>query len=190
MEKHPSRQQLISAAQTKQQTLHDHLAVCDDCRTLFELYRQFPVTGELSLQDAPSGWIAKAKEIAVSSNPLTKLHGMIARLAFDSWSLPAAVGVRSQTVEQDRRLRFEIGPFLLDIRAERQSSGWDFTAQVTGDQPLGDGVILRVDRQEIKANELGFFQWSSGKPPRHISVNAGDVRLELPEMTWKQKPQS
>ncbi len=189
MEQHPTRQELIKAAQAKRNRLIDHIEQCVDCRSLYELFRAFPVTGEIELAEAPAGWIVKAKEIANASGAWATLKGIAAKLSFDSWALPAAVGVRSQTVERDRRLQFEVGPMHLDIRAEQQTKVWEYTARITSEQVPTDGIVLTVDRRAVPADSLGFYHWTSPKPPKQIRLSAGEIRIDLPEMTWIQKPQ-
>lgn len=187
---HPTRKELMTAAKSGKENLSAHLAKCTDCRELFELFRAFQVAGEIPLPDAPAGWIAKANQIADAADPFTLLKGVIARLSFDSWTVPAAVGVRSQAVEQDRRLRFEIGPLHLDMRAEQSQTDWEFTAQITSTQSLEHEIILIADKAKIRPNSLGFYQWTSPKPPKQLQLVAGDLQFDLPEMTWKQKRQS
>lgn len=188
MEQHPTRQALIKAAQSGDSRIDKHIADCNDCRQLFELFRAFPVTGELELPDAPAGWIAKAREIANSGAVAGWLKGMAAKLSFDSWTLPATVGVRSQNIEHDRRLQYEIGALLLDIRAEKQAAAWDFTARLSGEQADAKQFMLKIDRRLLAPDSLGFYHWSSPKPPKQIQLTDGDVVLDLPELTWTQKP--
>ena len=185
MEKHPTRQELMSAAKARSSRIAAHLGACEDCRQLFEMFTAFPVAGEIALPDAPTGWIIKARSIAVSSNPLFAIKGLAAKLSFDSWKIPHAVGVRSQGGEQDRRLRFEVGSMVLDLRAEKGTSGWDFTAQVTGEMVSPELVRLLADKQEVTANTSGFYEWSSIRPPKYIRIKADDLQLELPELSWK-----
>lgn len=187
---HPTRKELMTAAKSGQTDFSDHLAHCIDCRELLELFRAFPVAGEIPLQDAPAGWIAKANQIADLADPFGILKGVIAKLSFDSWTVPAAVGVRSQTVEQDRRLRFEVGPLHLDMRAEQGQTSWEFTAQITSAQSFDLEIVLIADRTEVRPNSLGFYQWTSPKPPKQLRLTAGDLQFDLPEMTWNQKRQS
>lgn len=188
MTKHPSRQELIAAATQKTGAQDQHLATCDECRALYHLFANYQVAGELALPNAPKEWINRAKDIYNSANPLQTLRRLVGRLSFDSWQVPQAVGVRSHELLADRRIRFEIGPLVLDVRAERQPAGWDFTAQVTGEVDDPSSMILRADRQTISPDPNGFYQWSSSRPPRLIRLEADDVSISLPELTWKQTP--
>jgi hypothetical protein len=96
-----------------------------------------------------------------------------------------AVGVRSQGGEHDRRLRFEVGPLVVDVRAEQQLSGWDFTAQVSGELSHSGPISLVADKLVVEPNVGGFYQWSSSKPPKQIRLKADDLQFELPELSWK-----
>lgn len=186
MERHLTRQELIQAAQQQEVSKNGHVAECVECRELIELLRVFQVAGKLHLPDAPAGWTERAVAIGQGHSLGEKVRATVARLAFDSWAMPQAVGVRGSSVESDRRLRFETSELLFDLRAEQQAKGWAFVAQV---RKAGTPVVILADKKKLLPDHTGLYQWSSTRPPRKITLRSDDMVVELPELTWK-KPQS
>ncbi|MEW6051510.1 MAG: hypothetical protein AB1644_10670 [Candidatus Zixiibacteriota bacterium] len=185
--KHPDRTELLKAVADRTPTVLSHLKSCAACRELFELLGAYPVAGELALTSAPSAWIDRAVELARTSAPSEVVRRLLARLSFDSWSLPAAVGVRSLATETERRLRFDTELLTFDLRAEKQSQGWDFIAQVAEKTSQASHIELRAGRTVIPVDGRGFFQWSSKRPTARLTLRVDDMLIELPEVTWKTK---
>ncbi len=186
MERHLTRRELIQAAQQQEVSKDGHVAECVECRELVELLRVFQVAGKLHLPDAPAGWTEKAAAIAQGQSLGEKVRAIVARLAFDSWAMPQAVGVRGSSIESDRRLRFEASELLFDLRAEEQAKGWAFVAQV---RKAGAPVVVVADTKKLLPDPAGLYQWSSSRPPRKITLRSDDLVVELPELSWK-KPHS
>ncbi len=185
--KHPDRTELLKAIVDRTPTVLSHVKTCAACRELFELLGAYPVAGELALTTAPSAWIDRAAELAHRSSPAEAVKRLLARLSFDSWSLPAAVGVRSLASETERRLRFDTEQLTFDLRAEKQSQGWDFIAQIAENASSASIVELRAGRTVIPVDRRGFYQWSSKRPPARLTLRIDDMLIELPEVTWKTK---
>ena len=145
---------------------------------------KYLVAGKLALQEPPSGWVERA--IALDLQPVglrAQLRRVIASLTFDSWSLPAPVGVRGLAPLTQRRIRLEADSVSLEIRAEKRARHWSFVAQATG-LPASQ-CMLRVSNKEMNADPHGFFQWTSAIPPRSLILTAGDQVIEIPELSWK-----
>ncbi len=184
-DKHLDRNQLVTAARQRQLTENAHLTECTECRELVELLRSFDCAGRLHLPDAPNAWVERAIALIAGQKRLQRIQSLVARIVFDSWTMPQPLGVRGESVESDRRIRFETDRIRFDLRAERQEKGWAFVAQVKGHAT----VAIHADKKEYLPDSAGLYQWSGTRPPRHITLRADEFVIELPELSWK-RPQS
>lgn len=187
MKLHLTRQQLIKAARGQEVTASAHLQECTECRELVSLLSNFFVAGKLHLPAAPIGWIERAIEIGNGAKLGEKIRSFVARIVFDSWAMPQPLGVRGESVESDRRIRFEHDGVRLDLRVEKQTRGWAFVAQVKSDTNVP--VQLEADKKKLLPDSAGLYQWSGSRPPRKIALRSAGFVIELPELTWK-RPQS
>lgn len=183
---HLTRQQIIEAARGQEVTVSDHLRECAECSELVSLISTYLVAGKLHLPDAPIGWVQRAIEIGKSSAVFDQIKSFVARVVFDSWAMPQPVGVRGESVESDRRMRFESEEIRFDLRAEKQTRGWAFVAQVKGQSK--SPIQLEADKKKLLPDSAGLYQWSGSRPPRKITLRSDEFVIELPELTWK-KPQ-
>ncbi len=184
---HLTRQQIIEAARGQEVTVSDHLRICAECSELVSLVSTYFVSGKLHLPDAPIGWVERAIEIGKESVVFDQIRSFVARVIFDSWAMPQPVGVRGESVESDRRIRFESEEIRFDLRAEKQTKGWAFVAQVKGQSK--SPIQLEADKKKLLPDSAGLYQWSGTRPPRKITLRSDEFVIELPELTWK-KPQS
>ena len=115
------------------------------------------------------------------------LNRLKAHLTFDSWLATQPIGVRGTGSTEHRRIEFESQGRVLDLRAERSKAGWVFVAQLSG--VSGADNLLVCGRQTIWQDDNGFFQWTSARPPRKISVQIDTETIDLPDLKWT-KPSS
>lgn len=186
-DKHLTRQELIKAARGQEVASAGHLAECSDCRELVSLFQAFAVARKLHFPDAPIGWIEKAAALGTEEKIAQKVKAFVARIVFDSWAMPQPMGVRGESVESDRRIRFEAGSIRFDLRAEKQAGGWAFVARAKGQTELP--IHLEADKKKLLPDSAGLYQWSGSRPPRKITLRSEEFVVELPELSWK-KPQS
>ncbi len=190
MHSHPTRTELIAAARGGTAVAGEHLSSCDWCSLYFELYSEFSFAGELALVSAPRSWIDKAMAVAVNSSERSPLKSLFARLSFDSWATAVPQGVRSAGAMEERRVTFDAVGKTLDIRAEHRQNLWEFTAKITDKSGNPAGWILVVGSEKITANEDGFYQWSSVRPPKKFKLLSHDGEFETSELLWKKsRPQ-
>lgn len=187
MKLHLTRQQLIKAARGQQLSEDSHLHECSECRELVGLISNYMVAGKLHLPEAPIGWIERAIEIGNKATVGEKIRTFVARIVFDSWAMPQPLGVRGESVESDRRIRFEHEEVRFDLRVEKQTKGWAFVAQLKGN--IASPIHLEADKKKLLPDSAGLYQWSGSRPPRKITLRSDEFVIELPELTWK-KPQS
>lgn len=179
---HFTREELIEMARDKDNKRPRHLKDCPECRQELELLKAFPVAGQLPLPDAPTGWIEKAAALGKRTGVLGTLKTLVAELTFDSWKIPQPVGVRGESLLDQRRLRFEAENINIDIRAEHTDEGWVFIGQVSGAE-MGE-ADLKVGKKTVHPDRHGFYQWSSKTPPGALSLRAGENSIKLPKIKW------
>jgi hypothetical protein len=184
MKGHYTKDDLLKIIKNPQLKPKGHLAKCESCRQMLELLRRYSFIGQLSLNNAPEGWIRKAIAINVKPGLIEKAKGKLIGLVFDSWLAPEPIGVRGAFAMEHRRLRFGEGNLAFDFRAERFSDGWRFIASASGIKYHGGH--LKVDKKNYFPDNSGIYQWSSLKPPRKIALIADEEIFELPELKWKK----
>jgi len=186
MNSHPTRKELIIAARTGSAIPKEHLGSCGWCNEYFELLRLFEFAGELPLVDAPQSWINRAVTVAEKPDKLKTLKSLVASIAFDSWSMPVPQGIRGETLMQERRISFGAANKTLDLRAEHRKNRWDFTARITDQSGHPVDCTLVVGKRELKADDAGFYQWSSVRPPKSFKLLTVEGEIETPELSWKK----
>jgi hypothetical protein len=92
-ERHLDRKELIEASKKYKGKLTGHLAKCSECRETLEFLLKFPVVGQITLHDAPAGWVSKATALSEKKTALKNVSHVLAQLIFDSWAMPEPVGV-------------------------------------------------------------------------------------------------
>lgn len=186
MNSHPTRKELILGAQGIGAIAKKHLAGCSWCHLYFGLLAKYQFSGELPLPNAPQSWIDKAVLIAAMPNRIGKLKSIIAGISFDSWARPVLQGVRGETMRQERRILFETADTKFDVRAEYRRNHWDFTAKVTDAAGNIADCTLMVGKKVLTADEQGFYQWSSARPPQEFRLLTDEEEIEIPELSWKK----
>jgi hypothetical protein len=188
MTTHIKRQDMIRAAKgiSASATIDRHVAQCEDCREFLDMFKQFPVSGQLPLASAPSGWVTKAADIMTSGRLATAVKRLVAKLSFDSWSQPALAGVRSVGSVSERRVRFETDGILFDLRVEQEKQGYLMTARLTRQNEPCTGFVVTHPAGVVGANANGYYDWSSPRPPKKISLKSNDVEIVLPEIVWNR----
>jgi hypothetical protein len=186
MEKHLSRKEIIKFAHKEPLVLNNHMKTCDDCQRLVYLVKEYYVIGNKILPDAPESLINKVKSLIKTLGIKERSSIHLARLTFDSWSMPQPIGVRDESSMNSRRIRFEAEEIILDIRAEQQKEGWAFVAQINDDSPSASENILKVGKKKLHVDPDGLFQWTSKTPPKIISIQTAVKVIKLPEISWKR----
>lgn len=168
----------ITRADLKKLSIEDRLAA--------ELLSEFPVAGRDQLADAPETLLKRAYAIAEPAG-LSQLEDFVPRLIFDSWVQPAATAVRGTTTVDTRRLRFEVGPVMLDLRGEKELDGWFFTGRLLPEGKL-HGWQIQAGKKKITAGEPGFFEWHADRGPQSIKLisDSGET-IALPKVQWSRK---
>ncbi len=187
---HPSREELIRSLSEDDVLVKKHLNECDDCRALYEYLAAYSVAGKPRLTDAPDEVVRLAERIPLTNSNRTTFPALAAIVRFDSWQGSAPAGVRTAGATSERRLRFECEQIEFDLRAERSGRQWHCIGQLTSAKLEVSGFRVEVQNRPIELNDDGFFQWSSTVPPRHVRLLSDDLVIDLPEISWKSRPQN
>lgn len=179
---HPTRKAMIAAARSARVSFEPHLKECAECRDLFELFRAFPLSGEIALSSAPSGWVARAASLAES-----KVRGvvqkLVAKLTFDSWTAAPALGIRGPESGK-RRLQFSAENLTFDLQAARKADKWQMTARVAATPDDTSAVQLIVNKQNLFPDDQGYFVWTSSRPPSRLTIRRDKQVITVPTLTW------
>lgn len=186
MSEHPDRTELIKAARKGDKKLLEHITSCPECRQALELLQAYDFCGSAPLPDPPAAWTEKAAAIMKPSKSSRKVRAMVARLVFDSWAMPQALGVRGGSSLDERRLRFEAEGISLDLRAEKSQKEWAFVAQIVDKTGTGATPTLEVDSKPLPAASGSLVQWTSARPPTRISIRSADLVVHTPELKWRK----
>ncbi len=184
--KHLSRKELIVFSKSVAGALPEHLSVCKDCSGLLELFTRFQVAGERQLENVPAGWIEKAVAIAKPKRVKEAIQQLVAYLAFDSWTQPIPIGVRSMGQLANRRVRYNVNEYSIDIRMEKQQTEYAFIATVSKKDERDPSFTLVSAGRSVVADEDGYYQWVSSRPPKRISFHSSDIIIHLPVTLWNK----
>lgn len=158
-----------------------------EAHDLIRWFRSFPLAGEPELLQAPRYLIERATAIAGNKSGLSDVIQRVARLVFDSWSIPSPAGVRGALTEDERRLSFKTDNYSFDLRAEKQDDHWQFVAQLTSEsQPIA-GCRVQFGNRRLEVDKAGFAYWSSKRPPRSVTVLTASETISLPEISWRKQ---
>lgn len=184
--KHLSRKELIRLSNSLKVALPEHLSVCKDCSGLLELLTLFHVVGERHLEIAPTGWVEKAVAIAKPKRVKEAIRQLAAYLSFDSWTQPNLAGVRSTGELENRRIRYNVNEYSIDIRMEKQQTEYAFIATVSNKDERDPSFTLVSAGRSVVADEDGYYQWVSSRPPKRISFHSSNIIIHLPVTIWNK----
>jgi Putative zinc-finger len=111
---------MLSMAQAEE--IKHHLDACEKCLKASEIWRAVVEIGQKEKHYQPTNGAIRRVEAAFRAIHNSKqLHGMQARLIFDSMIEALPVGVRN-SMAASRQLQYEAGPSLIDIVLNRPGS--------------------------------------------------------------------
>lgn len=181
-----NRQELINLIKSGKLSKKEISELVEEDKLYAEILQNFLLGDEIQFYDAPEPIIQKAEALGEKRERYS-VENLVFSLILDSWKSPMAAGVRGTATSKDRRLRFEFGKSLLDIRAEKQDKKWYFVAEITGVDSAED-IVIFVDKIKVSVNELGYFEWTSVTPPKALKMQIGSNEpIDLPELSWKKR---
>lgn len=182
-EKHPSRKQLIAAAQSGRIAFGGHLERCVECRDLFALYRRFDAAGSATLLSPSADIVRRWTAVPLLAESEKAVRRTSGRLTFDSWQ-ERSTAVRDIPDGLVRRLCLKTRNVVLEIVGERRRKTWHFIARIYRDRDAVTGYALKAGRQQVLPGEDGFFAWSSNRPPQHVALLSPDEQVHFEALSW------
>ncbi len=168
------------AGEQEVRQVREHLAQgCSSCKEqLAGLGRLFSAMSAAPLEHAPDAARERARALFRERYEPKRRPSLLARLVFDSRTRPALAGARGEAAV-DYQLRFEAGPYEVELWQERQPAGsWYLIGQVsTQGAPVrpASASLLAVGAESAASLEEDEFHMAGVKPGLY------SVRLDLPE---------
>ncbi len=158
----------------------------------YQLLSLFKFAGLAQLERAPKELLTKAHALArvAASEKIEQISSgikeLLGAISFDSWVMPLPVGVRGSAGLDERRLRLEAEGIMLDLRAEKSVSGWDFVGRLSGPLAENEEFIANVGSKKIVRGSGEFYQWSSARGPRRVTLQSHNTLITFPELSWSK----
>lgn len=156
----------------------------------FQLLSLFQFAGLAPLDQAPQELLTKARALAnITAGQKIKqvssgIRELLGTVSFDSWVMPLRVGVRGASGLDERRLRLEASGITLDLRAEKSGSGWDFVGRLSGPLAENEEFVAHIGSKKVKRGGADFYQWSSARPPRSVTLRSLNTIITFPDLSW------
>jgi hypothetical protein len=181
---HPERKDLNMAARTGRVPFAEHLKSCDSCSTLFAALKWLgPETGRLE-EPLPRDLVRRHKAIPLLVASLRPASTMTASRVFDTWASRPALAVRQATFGVERRVRFAVAQYEIELVANRQIQGWELAIRVYEDGAITSRFVLQTGRRKLPVGCGECFVWSSPRPPRKLDLLSPDLRIRLESLPW------
>lgn len=158
----------------------------------FQLLSLFQFAGLARLERAPKALLAKARALArvTAAEKIDQISSgineLLGAISFDSWVMPLPVGVRGSAGLDERRLRLEAEGIVLDLRAEKSGSGWDFVGRLSGPLAENEEFVAHIGSKKIVRGSGDFYQWSSARGPRRVTLQSHNTLISFPDLSWSK----
>ena len=187
-DKHPEPSEFFEALTLSRAPFEDHLKRCRACRTKWELLKLTYPGASLTAPELPSAaHQARLEAIPILKADKTRRSSVAGELAYDSWSGLSPVQLRDAARGFERRLRLKAGQVELEIVAERELTGWKFSARVYVNGEPSGGFALKIGRQVLTAEFRDCFYWSSQRPPRTVRLLSSSEEIVFAAIPWPGK---
>ncbi len=182
--RHPSRQRMIEAVETGVVSFRRHLEECDSCRVLFELLSAFPSAGAEELPRSSRGLLERIEAIPSRVREIPGIPIVVGHIVSDSWSQMAGAQLRDVATDVTRRLVLRAGQIDLELSAERHLGSWEFAARVYDHGKASAQFVIKAGARRIQAGPVGFYCWSSKRPPGKIGLLRNSHIIEFEGLSW------
>ena len=184
---HPTREELLQALTAGTNPFENHLKKCKACRAEWEMLKLAYPEGVVPQTEAPSeAHLAALEAIAVLKSDRRRA-AVTGELAYDSWSGLSSMQVRDAARGFERRLRLRAGRIELEIVAERELTGWKFSARAYIDKVPSGGFALKVGRKTLTPEFRNCFYWSSERPPKTMRLLSASEEIVFRAIPWPGK---
>lgn len=181
---HPSRQRMITAAETGVVGFCSHLKECESCRLLLELLSKFQPNGARELQQSSPGLLKLIESIPTDFRKRRRSVVVTGHIVSDSWSRMASAQLRDVATDLTRRLLLKAGPVKLELAAERHLDTWEFAARVYDRGKATAKFAIKIGGRKILIGPSGFFYWSSKRPPAKVRLLGESHIIEFDGLSW------
>jgi hypothetical protein len=182
--RHPSRQRLLDAIRTGQVDFHPHLVKCESCRLLFELLSVFRTAGAAELTPSSPSLLRRIEAIPSQHRGSPRFPIIAGHMVSDSWSQVASAQLRDAAADITRRLVLRAGQIDLQLSAERHLGHWEFAARVYDRGRASAQYLIKVGATRVQAGPIGYYCWSSKRPPAKIRLLRNSDIIEFEGLSW------
>ena len=182
--RHPSRQSMLEAVKTGVVGFRPHLVTCESCRVLFELLSDFPTTGAQELPHSSENLLKRIEAIPSRFKVKSDFPIVTGLIVSDSWSQMASAQLRDVANDVTRRLVLRAGQIDLELSAERHLGNWEFAARVYDRRKTSAEFVIKAGSRRVQAGPLGFYLWSSKRPPGKIGLLRNSHLIEFEGLSW------
>lgn len=181
---HPSRQRMLDAVETGVVGFRSHLNKCESCRILFELLSEFPIAGSTELPHSSPNLLKRIEAIPSRFRDKPNFPVVAGFIVSDSWSQMASAQLRDVATDVTRRLVLKAGQVKLELSAERHLGSWEFAARVYDKGKASAQFVIKAGARKVQAGPLGFYCWSSKRPPAKIGLLQNSHVIEFESLSW------
>jgi hypothetical protein len=185
--KHPSPAEFFEALASGSVTIEEHLKLCRTCRTNWQLLKLVYPQGVTTPDIPEEAHLAKLEAIPILRTDKHRRSSVAGEVTYDSWSGLSPVQVRDAARGFERRLRLKAGQVELEIVAERELTGWKFSARVYSDGEPTGGFALKVGRKVLIPEFRCCFYWASERPPRTVRLLSTTEEIVFGAIPWPAK---
>ena len=182
--RHPSLQRMLEAVDTGVVDFRSHLVKCESCRVLFELLSEFPIAGAEELPHSSRNLLKRIESIPSNYRVKPDFPTVIGHIASDSWRDMASAQLRDVAADVTRRLVLKAGQINLELSAERHLGNWEFAARVYDRGKASGQFVIKAGARKVQAGDLGFYCWSSKRPPGKIGLLLNSHKIEFEGLSW------
>jgi len=182
--RHPSRQRIFKAAITGKVDFRSHLAECESCRILFEILSIFPITGAEELTHSSESLLKRIEAIPFKYRERPSFPIGAGYIVSDSWSQVASAQLRDSAADVTRRLVLKAGQIDLQLSAERHLGRWEFAARGYDRGKASAQFVIKAGARRVQAGPLGFYCWSTKRPPGKIGLLQNSHTIEFEGLSW------
>jgi hypothetical protein len=175
---------MIAAVETGVIGFRSHLEECESCRILFELLSKFWTDRTQELPQSSRRLLRRIEAIHTDSGRGRRVPVVTGRIVSDSWSRMASVQLRGVVTDLTRRLCLKAGQIELELTAERHLDIWEFAARVYERGRASQGFVIKIGGRKVPAGPLGFYYWSSKRPPGRVWLLRDSHIIEFDGLSW------
>jgi len=182
--RHPSRQRILEAIRTGKVEFRSHLIECESCRLLFELLSRFPTTDTNELTHSSQSLLKRIETMPSRFREEPRYPVVAGYIVSDSWSQMAGAQLRDTAADATRRLVLRAGQIDLQLSAEHHQGSWEFAARVYDRGKASTQFVIKIGARRIQAGSVGFYCWSSKRPPGKIGLLRNLDIVEFEGLLW------